>query len=113
MRLTFIYTDEFLKAVRTFLDEEGLRNLENMLLENREAGDIIQGTHGLRKVRFALQNRGKSSGLRILYVLIEDIVYFVWVFPKNKKTNITPAQRNAFAAIVQKLKEITRAKKRL
>ena len=88
MRLTFIYTDEFLKAARTFLDEEGLRNLENMLLENREAGDIIQGTHGLRKVRFALQNRGKSSGLRILYVLIEDIVILFGSFQKTKKLTL-------------------------
>lgn len=108
--LTFIYTEEFLKAIRSWLDEEGLRQLEITFLKNPEAGAVIQGTNGLRKARFALAQAGKSGGLRILYVLIEQSVYFIWVFPKNKKVNITAAERQRFAVVVQRIKEVHRGK---
>jgi hypothetical protein len=86
--LTFIYTEDFLKAIRQLLDEEGLRELENEFLKNPETGVVIQATNGLRKARFALFGTGKSGGLRILYVLLEQTVYFIWAYPKNKNSTL-------------------------
>lgn len=49
-----------------FSDEE-LRALQLELLENPQAGALIPGSHGLRKLRVALEGRGKRGGARVIY----------------------------------------------
>ena len=55
------------------LDDDNLRNLENEIIKNPKIGKVIQGTGGLRKMRYALENTDKSSGSRVLYV--DYVVY--------------------------------------
>jgi len=51
------------------LTDDDLRNLQNYLMQNPGAGDIIEGSGGLIKLRWSLPNTGKSSGIRVLYVV--------------------------------------------
>jgi hypothetical protein len=89
------------------LTDENLRELENILLENPKAGDVIQGTGGLRKIRIPLENTGKRGGARTIYVDIElkETIYFINVYAKNEKDDLTEDEKKAFKAIVKILKE--------
>ena len=72
---------------------------------NPEAGDIMQGTGGLRKFRFAKAGAGKSGGYRVcIYYHSEHYpVFLVTVFAKNQKTNLSTAERNAVSRFLSDL----------
>lgn len=89
------------------LTDENLRELQNILLENPKTGDIIQGTGGIRKIRIPLEHKGKRGGARVIYVDIEwkEAIYFINVYAKNEKDDLTEEEKKAFKAIVKILKE--------
>lgn len=69
MRALFVELPAFIRFRTDYLDDEGLRGLQNALMENPEAGDVIEGTGGLRKLRHSDPRRGKGKrgGLRVIY----------------------------------------------
>ena len=88
-----------------FSDDE-LSQLQQILLENPKAGDVMRGTGGLRKIRFAFPNSGKSGSVRFCYIDIEGAleIHLIDVFAKNEKENLSMAERNAIRIIVEKIK---------
>ena len=69
MTRLFVILPEFEKQwAKMGLNDNDLKRLQSELLENPEIGAIMQGTGGLRKVRFAFENRGKSGSVRVAYV---------------------------------------------
>ncbi len=82
-----------------------------MLARNPECGEIMQGTGGVRKVRVALDGRGKSGGARVIYYFHSEHLplFALTIFAKNEKSNLTPAQRNALAAVVKAIKQTLEA----
>lgn len=99
----FVYAHNFDNIwKRLHLADDDLIDLENILLENPTAGDLIQGTGGLRKTRFAIGNRGKSGGIRVLYVDFElyEKTYMLFAYPKNELENITGEQKNKFKKMI-------------
>lgn len=108
MNRTFIEVPTFTKKWKDLgLGDELLRHLENILLGNPKTGDVIQGTGGLRKIRIPLDNSGKRGGGRVIYVDIEikETIYLLNVYTKNEKDDLTEAEKKAFKAIVNILKE--------
>ena len=104
----FIYTKKFDKEwKRLGLTEDNLRLLELYLLENPDAGKIIEGTGGIRKVRWILPNGGKSSGIRVLYIdfIFSDKICMFGLFPKNEKENLSSAEKNILKQIVKSIGE--------
>ena len=77
---------------------------------NPELGDLIVGTGGLRKFRFARPGGGKSGGYRILSYFLSDAfpVFLIGVFAKNQKENISPAERTAIAKRLKAIAETYR-----
>jgi len=69
MKAVFGELPAFERNRGTSLDDDSFIELQNLLMLNPEAGDVIQGTGGLRKLRFAdsRRNKGKRGGLRIIY----------------------------------------------
>jgi hypothetical protein len=69
MKAIFIELPVFAKYRPEYLDDEGFRDLQNSLMANPEAGDVIEGTGGLRKIRQPDPRRGKGKrgGLRVIY----------------------------------------------
>ena len=65
--MEFIETKVFTKLVTELLSDEEYRSMQNLLVENPVSGDIISGGSGIRKLRFAIQGRGKSAGVRTIY----------------------------------------------
>ena len=88
------------------LSDEDRRKLENEIADNPSVGTPIRGTGGLRKMRFALEGRGKRGGSRVLYVdfVIYERIYLVYAYPKNEKEDITSEEREAFRKIIEKAK---------
>jgi hypothetical protein len=109
MRLTFIYTAPFATRWRQFrLTDEDLQSLEQQLMKRPGAGDVMQGTGGLRKVRFAppSQHTGKSGAFRVGYVYFpgaEEIVLLV-IFPKSAQPNLTAAEKDRFKKVIASLR---------
>ena len=66
----------------------------------------MEGTGGVRKVRFAIGGRGKSGGARVIYYFHSDAIpaFLLTVFAKNEKENVTPAERNALVRMVEIIK---------
>ncbi len=65
--MVFIELPIFVRCSAALFSDEDLTELQNMLLENPKAGDIISGSRGLRKLRVPLPGRGKRGGARVIY----------------------------------------------
>ena len=107
MTREFIITREFDNNWKELgLNDDDLNELEIFLCKNTNVGDIMQGTGGIRKVRWALDGRGKSGGARIIYldIVFAEHIYLLTVFPKNEKVNLTKEERNQMKDLVVAIK---------
>jgi hypothetical protein len=108
MKRTFIQTKEFSGNWDVLgSNDNDLRRLELSILRNPEAGAVMSGTGGLRKIRFAFENRGKSGSVRVCFVNLGkyETVYLIAVFSKKEQVNLTRAQRNDIKKIIEYLIE--------
>lgn len=69
------------------------------------AGEVIRGTHGLRKLRWAASGRGKRGGARVIYYLqaSADRIYLVYGYVKAEQENLTPQQLKLLAALMKEV----------
>ncbi len=89
------------------LDDNDLQSLQTTILENPQIGNVIKGTGKLRKLRFALPNRGKSGSSRVLYVdfVVAETVYFIFAYPKNEKDDLSDEERNNIKKLIDKIEK--------
>ncbi len=106
--LHFIETPLFSKQIDKLLDDDNYTELQLNLINNPEQGDLIQGTGGVRKVRWALSNKGKSGGVRIIYYYMDNngVFFMLLAYPKNKKVTLTAQEKSSLAKITQQIKEV-------
>ncbi|WP_089937472.1 type II toxin-antitoxin system RelE/ParE family toxin [Candidatus Entotheonella palauensis] len=100
---TIIETPDFLSDEKTAgLNEQERFDIVRTIAKNPEAGDVIPGTGGARKVRFAGRGRGKSGGFRVItfYSGPDVPVFLLNIFAKGDKINLTHAERNELRAIL-------------
>lgn len=103
---TVIETNAFLRAAKVAgMNDEERAALVDFIAANPEAGDIMPGCGGARKVRFARRGGGKSGGYRVVTYFVDTAVpvFLLTVFPKNMKTNLTKAEQNSFASACKTL----------
>lgn len=88
---TVIETPTFQKQVADVWTEAERLDFINWISTNPEAGDVIPGAEGARKVRWATQGKGKRGGARVIYFNLtsEEIVLLVAVYAKADKENMT------------------------
>jgi mRNA-degrading endonuclease RelE of RelBE toxin-antitoxin system len=105
VKFTFIQLVVFFKSASNLLSDEDVRALENFLLENPRSGRVIQGTGGLRKMRWAKIGLGKRSGVRIVYFWAEkhSTLYFFDVYSKTEKLDLSASDKKRLAAILKEL----------
>lgn len=104
---TFLWLVSFEKAWRSLgLGEEEYIQLEEMLLQDPRAGAVIEGTGGVRKVRFALPGKGKSGGVRVIYVdfVVSEKIYMIYAYPKSAKENLNKAEIASLKKLTEELK---------
>ncbi len=107
MTRTFIMTPEFDRCWKHLgLTDDHLKELQESLLINPQVGKVVQGTGGLRKVRFAINNQGKSGSVRVLYVdlVIHEKVYLLTAYQKNEKDNLSDAEKAEVKRLITQLK---------
>ena len=107
MTREFVRLFEFEKQCKRIgLSEDDVMEIENELLANPAAGDMVRGTGGIRKFRIMLPNRGKSSGARVVYVdfVSYSKTYLLTAFSKGETDNLNQAERNELKALVGILK---------
>ena len=103
---TVIETPEYLRdAKATGLTDSERLTIVDTLARHPDAGDVIPGTGGARKVRFAGRGRGKSGGYRVItfYTGPDFPVFLLNIFAKGEKINLTRAERNALHAILAEI----------
>jgi mRNA-degrading endonuclease RelE of RelBE toxin-antitoxin system len=108
MTREFVYTAPFQRSWKAMgLDDHDQKLLEEALLKNPQAGDVIEGTGGARKMRIQLEGRGKSGGGRIIYVDVfeKEKLYLLLAYPKNVQDNLTPEQKKMIQKLIETIKK--------
>ena len=107
MPITVVETPQFIRQADGLLSEDERAALVEYAAHNLEAGDLIQGTGGIRKLRWALPGRGKSGGARVIYFFHGTTVpaFLLSVFAKNRKVDLTQAERNEMRKLTAELAE--------
>ena len=87
---SFIETRLFTRLVQEYLSDEDYSRLQSQLIENPEAGAVIRGSGGVRKLRWAAAGRGKSGGYRVIYFVRRPtgIIWMLTMYPKNVADSI-------------------------
>ena len=103
--MEFIETPVFTKLITELLPDDSYRLLQDDLAKNPQAGDLIPGGGGIRKLRFALPGKGKRGGARLIYYwqTSKDKTYMLLAYAKAKKENLEPAQITILKALVKEL----------
>lgn len=112
--VTVVETPGFLSAVRKLMTDEERAVLVDYLAHNPGAGDLIQGTGGVRKLRWGLEGRGKRGGARVIYFYHSaDIPLFaLTAYAKNERADLSQKDRNDFRQLTKLLAETYGRKKR-
>jgi mRNA-degrading endonuclease RelE of RelBE toxin-antitoxin system len=99
--MQFVETPIFTAAVLELLSDEEYREFQNFLMEQPDAGDVIQETGGLRKVRWSAGGRGKRGGVRVIYFYADLSEQFrmVLIYKKGVKDDLTKAEKRQLKAV--------------
>lgn len=105
MKALFVELPAFSRYRSDYLDDDGFRALQNTLIAHPCAGDVIEGTGGLRKLRHADARRGKGKrgGLRIIYFWWEAGKQF-WLFTvydKNEMSDLSAKDKKALKELIR------------
>lgn len=101
--MLFTETAIFTKRVKALLDEEAYRLLQVRLLICPDAGDLIEGTAGLRKIRVAAKGHGKRGGARVIHYhfMSASQIALLYIYPKNEQSDLSAQQRAALRNLIE------------
>ena len=102
--MVIIETRIFTRRIKELLSDDEYRALQETLVNRPGMGDIVQGTGGLRKVRWKQDGHGKSGGVRVIYYWMteDEHLYMLYVYSKSKQEDLTAAQKKALRSIVER-----------
>lgn len=92
--MVFVETPTFTKRVLELLDDEQYSALQMKLARHPDAGPLIPGSGGMRKIRWAAGGRGKRGGVRLIYYwwVAQDRISMLFVYPKSEQDNLSAEQ---------------------
>ena len=95
----------FARYVSGYLTDDEYRELQNRLAAAPDHGDVIPGTGGFRKLRWADPRRGKGrrGGLRVIYYYFpgEQQIWLITLYDKNEASDLTPKERQALKNAIE------------
>jgi len=112
MKREFVSTQIFDKKWEELqLNDDILRLLQTYIMDNPDAGDMIEGTGGLIKLRWALPYTGKSGGIRVLYIdfIRQEIVVLVNCYSKSVKDNISVKEKAMYRDFIKRIGKVMRS----
>jgi mRNA-degrading endonuclease RelE of RelBE toxin-antitoxin system len=117
MHATFVELPPFQRVRQDYLDDDAYRQLQNELMENPEAGDLIKATGGLRKLRQpdTRRGKGKRGGLRVIYYwwLGGDQFWLFTVYDKDDADDLTPDECKALKHLLKSELEIRQSAQKI
>jgi hypothetical protein len=104
--ITILQLPKFKAEATELIGSDAIEAVAVYLIDHPDAGDVIPGLNGVRKLRWAAKGKGKRGGARIiyLYVLIAARVYLIRCYAKNMKTDLTTDEKKQLRQIAAHLK---------
>jgi hypothetical protein len=104
--MVFVELTPFIAFRADHWTDEDLRGLQNFLLAKPDAGDVIPGGSGLRKLRWSAQGRGKRGGARVIYYqyVPEERIYLIYAYVKSAQADLTREQIKVLAQLMKDTK---------
>jgi hypothetical protein len=96
MLITVVELPEFIRQSKKLLSQSENSRLIFYLSTHPKDGILIQGTGGVRKIRWSREGSGKRGGVRVIYFYFNENMplFLLTVFPKSEKTNLSKEERN-------------------
>lgn len=90
--MVFVETTAFTKRLPRYLSDDEYGLFQKYLVEHPDAGDLVKGSGGCRKVRWAAGGKGKRGGARVIYYWAssKDQIYLFVIYGKSDQENLTP-----------------------
>lgn len=100
--ITVVETTTFKNDADSILSADERLELISFLASNPESGNVMSGTGGVRKVRWARDHAGKSGGYRVIFYFHDENIplFALMIYPKNEKDNISKGDRNELKKLV-------------
>lgn len=100
----FIETSVFTRQVQTLLSDDAYARFQSYLALHPRAGDVIQGTGGLRKLRVPVQGKGRSGGARVIYYYISDAaqIRLLLIYAKGRKDDLTAGEKRILRNLIER-----------
>lgn len=106
--VTVVEHPNYIRRAEKLLAPEQMEEIADLLAANPSAGEIMQGTGGCRKLRYAgIRGKGKSGGMRIIHLFVtkDQQIHLLDIYGKGEKGNLTKAERNLLEKLASVLKE--------
>lgn len=103
--ITVAEVPEYIREAERLLSATERQDVLSYLAAHPKDGDLIEGTGGVRKLRWGRGGRGKSVGARVIYYYHSELMplYLLTLFAKNEQDNLSKAERNSMAKLVDVL----------
>jgi len=103
--ITIAELPEYIRRAEKLLSVSERLDIVNYLATHPKAGDLMEGTGGVRKLRWGRGTQGKSGGVRVIYYVHSEAMplYLLTLFAKNERANLSQAERNELAGLVDLL----------
>ena len=103
--IVFIETPVFTKQIVALLSDDDYLGLQQALILNPSAGDIIRNSGGLRKVRWRSASKGKRGGIRVIYYWFvnESEIYLLLAYAKNQKDDLSARELSVLRGLIGKV----------
>lgn len=105
IEMIFVETNIFSKLLHEHLSDDEYRRLQMYLIEQPDAGAVIRGSGGVRKVRWAAGGKGKSGGLRVIYywVKTDEQIFLLTLYGKGEQETLSAADLKRVMKLVKEL----------
>lgn len=105
--ISIVETSAFIKRAEKIVTDDELDNIKELLAENPEIGDLIRGSGGIRKVRVAAQQKGKSGGARVIYYFYNETIplFLLDIYAKSEKIDLKKTELEALRKITEKIRD--------
>ncbi|MFJ2331596.1 type II toxin-antitoxin system RelE/ParE family toxin [Pseudomonas helleri] len=101
--MIFIETPIFTRSAKELMNEDAYIALQRVLVLNPSAGDVMEDTGGIRKIRIAAKGHGKRGGARVIYYhfVSASQIALLMIYPKNEQQDLTADERRALKAVIE------------
>jgi hypothetical protein len=103
--MLFVESTLFTARMPAYLSDEAYRELQSYVIARPDAGDVIRGSGGIRKVRWGARGRGKSGGVRVIYYWATAVaqIYLLTLYAKSEQSDIDKETLRRIAARLELL----------